>query len=230
MIIDYKKPYWIKYKWDVENGLESKLLKTDNSELQNFLFQKKFSFVCNFKIGEDFKRDKKAGIFGKAGQNFGLNYDSEIDSLVFEFRTNSESPEFHCLIFEDINFNVISNGVRMIIIKNNNTIKFYLNEKLIKYYRYEGEFINEYKDTPFFLGSLNPGADNPYDRCFSQVDISLFSMIKNEVNFNTLKSINKNSENVLCYYDFKILNLRNDVYDESNNFNFLELIPEEYIK
>ena len=230
MIIKYKEPYWLKYTWGVENAEESRLLKLDNSELQNFLFEDSFSIICDFKINKSHKKDRKAGIFGKAGQNFGLNFDSDIDSLVFEFRTNTELPEFHCLIFDEINSDMIDAGINMIITKNKNVLKFFLDGKLIKYYMYEDTFIDEYKDSPLFLGALNPGANNPYDRCFSEVDITLFSIIKKETNIKVLKSIKNTNKNVLCYYNFETLNLRKDVYDESNNFNFLELVPQEYIK
>lgn len=229
MIIEYKKPYWVKYLWGIETSVESYHLKTDNFELQNILFEDEFSFICNFRIDESFIKDTKAGIFGKPGQNFGLNFDSEIDSLVFEFRTNTESPEFHCLKFNQINSKMINDGVNLIITKRKNKFMFFLNHKLISYYTYDGDFIDEYRNSPFFLGALNPGAADPKDRCYSQVDIELFAIIKNESNLNILKSIDMKNKNVLCYYDFKKMNVRKDVYDESNNFNFIELVPKEFV-
>jgi hypothetical protein len=95
----------------------------------NVLFNKKYSFICYFKIGDSFIKDEKAGIFGKPGQNFGLNFDSTIDSLVFEFRTNNEAPQFHCIIFDTIKFVDIREGIKMIITKEKNTFKFFVDGK-----------------------------------------------------------------------------------------------------
>ncbi len=230
MIIEYKKPYWVKYKWDINKlGDETNIAKRDNIELQNILFRDKFSILCNFKIKKEFIKDTKAGIFGKSGQNFGLNFDSDIDSLVFEFRTKKDLVEFNCIIFDKINLDVIDNGINFVMTKIDNNIMIYLNDKLVKYIMCDSDFIDEYKNSPFFLGALNPGAVESKDRCFSQVDISLFSIIKNETNIKKLKTINKKDKNVLCYYDFETLNVRKDVFDESSNFNFCELVPKEYI-
>ncbi len=230
MVIEYKKPYWIKYKWDI-NKLDSEtdIAKRDNVDLQNILFKDKFSILCNFRIKKEFIKDTKAGIFGKSGQNFGLNFDSDIDSLVFEFRSKKDPVEFNCMIFEKINSDTIDNGINFIFTKINNIIMIYVNDKLVKYYECDADFIDEYKNSPFFLGALNPGAADPKDRCFSELEISLFAIIKSETNIKKLKTIDKKDKNVLCYYDFQTLNMRKDVFDESSNFNFCELVPTEYI-
>lgn len=230
MIIDYKKPYWLKFMCDIETIRELGDIRKENKELQNILFEEDYSIICNFRIGKEFLKDTKAGIFGKAGQNYGLNFDSDIDSLVFEFRTNNPSPKFNCLIFSKINSDIIDKGIKLVIIKTKKNLIFYLDGKLIKYYTYDDEFIEEYRDAPFFIGALNPGADDPKDRCYSQIDITLFAIVKKEININKLKKIDKKDKNVLCYYDFETINLRKDVYDESINFNLLELVPQEYIK
>ena len=221
MIFEYRKPYRTIKEWQVykrETGID------------NILFEEKFSIRCDFKIEKKFKRDIKGGIFGKAGQNFGLNFDKEIDSLVFEFRTNTESPEFHCVIFDQINSEVVSKGVNMTITKDKNTFKFYLKNKIIKVYRFKNDFIDEYWDTPFFFGALNPGATDRNDRCYCQVRINLFTIIKNEVDIKILNDIRPEDPNTMCYYDFMDYNIRRDIYDKSNNFNFIELVPKEFIK
>lgn len=230
MVIEYKKPYWVKYQWGInKSDSDTDIVKQDNTDLQNILYSDKFAIICNFKIKKEFIKDTKAGIFGKPGENFGLNFDSDIDSLVFEFRTKKDPVEFNCMIFEKINSDTIDNGINFIFTKIDNIIMIYVNDKLVKYYKCNADFIDEYKNSPFFLGALNPGAADPKDRCFSQVEISLFSIIKNEANIKKLKTINKEDKNVLCYYDFETLNVRKDVFDESSNFNFCELVPKEYI-
>jgi len=229
MTIQYKNPYWIKYKWDIETIQEGNIVKKDNFGLQNVLFKDMYSIICDFKIKEDYVKDEKAGIFGKAGQNFGLTFDSKIDSLVFEFRTNTKSPEFQCIIFDKIKFEDVKNGINLIIIKNKYSFTFYLNGQVILSYGFSGVLIDEYKDSPFFLGSLNPGAKDPKDRCYSQIDFNLFSIVENETDINVLKKINPKADNVLCYYDFKRINIIKNVYDESNNYNFIELVPKEFV-
>ena len=229
MTIEYKNPYWIKYEWDIGTIQDGSIVKKDNTELQNILFKDRYSIICDFKIKEDYIKDEKAGIFGKAGQNFGLTFDSKIDSLVFEFRTNTKSPEFHCLIFDKIKFEDVKRGINLIIIKNESSFSFYLNNHSILSYGFNGELIDEYRDTPFFLGSLNPGAKDPKDRCYSQIDLNLFSIVKNEIDINVIKTINPKNNNVLCYYDFKRINIIKNVCDESNNYNFIELVPKEFV-
>jgi len=229
MTIQYKNPYWIKYKWDIETIQEGNIVKKDNFGLQNVLFKDMYSIICDFKIKEDYVKDEKAGIFGKAGQNFGLTFDSKIDSLVFEFRTNTKSPVFQCIIFDKIKFEDVKNGINLIIIKNKYSFTFYLNGQVILSYGFSGVLIDEYKDSPFFLGSLNPGAKDPKDRCYSQIDFNLFSIVENETDINVLKKINPKADNVLCYYDFKRINIIKNVYDESNNYNFIELVPKEFV-
>jgi hypothetical protein len=117
----------------------------------------------------------------------------------------------------------------MIITKNKNIFNFFVDGKLIKKYKYDDELIDEYKNSPFFLGSLNPGATNPKDRCYTQINFTLFSIIKNETNIKKLLQISNKDKNVLCYYDFKEINLAKNVCDESNNYNFIELVPKEFV-
>jgi len=229
MTIEYKNPYWIKYEWDIGTIQDGSIVKKNNTELQNILFKDRYSIMCDFKIKEDYIKDEKAGVFGKAGQNFGLTFDSKIDSLVFEFRTNTESPIFHCIIFDDIKLKNVKEGINFIITKYKHLFSFYMDGLLIKNYEYIGELIDEYKDSPFFLGALNPGANDLKDKCYSQIDFNRFSIIENEINVEILQTINPKDNNVLCYYDFKRINIIKNVCDESNNYNFIELVPKEFV-
>jgi len=229
MTIEYKNPYWIKYEWDIKTIQEGEIVKKDNFELQNILFKDNYSIICDFKIKEDYIKDEKAGIFGKAGQNFGLTFDSKIDSLVFEFRTDTKSPTFHCIIFDKIKFEDVKKGIKFIITKNKNSFGFYLNGRAVSTYGFNGILIDEYKNSPFFLGALNPGAKDPKDRCYSQIDFDLFSIIENETTVSRLKKISPKDDNVICYYDFKRINIIKNICDESKNYNFLELVPKEFV-
>lgn len=246
MIIEYKKPYWIKYKWEMDkfdnNEFVTPFNKTDSSEVTNFIYKDKFSIICDFSIKHEFNKDVKAGVFGKAGQNFGLNFDYSIDSLVFEFRTINDEREikFHCIIMDKINSDMVDNGVVISVIKNNNTFMFYCDSDIITTYEYNGDpFIEEYKDSPLYVGCLNPGAADKKDRCHSDIEIRHLSIIQNNDSIDFAKSlidteyhdmpIKKHYDDILCIYDFKLLNNYKNVFDNSKYSHFLELVPKEFV-
>lgn len=248
MIIEYKKPYWAKYKWELDTIDEKQLVfmtpfnKIDSNEVCNFIYEDDFSILCDFNIKNDAEKDTKAGVYGKAGQNFGLNFDYSINSLVFEFRTIGDNREitFHCIIMNEINSEMIENGVSILVIKNNNKVMIYNNSNIIKTYEYNGNsLIEEYKDSPLYVGCLNPGAKDKKDRCYSEINITHLSIIKNNQLHTVAKSL-KNSNysdlplkdyynNIVCCYDFKLINNYGNVYDNSKHSHFLELVPKEFI-
>ena len=54
MIINYKKPYWLKYKWELNDTNQDQFVtpfnKTISNDLCNLQFEDKFSVLCKFKI------------------------------------------------------------------------------------------------------------------------------------------------------------------------------------
>lgn len=66
MKINYKKPYWIKFMWDLsshhENQYVTEFNKLDNKEIKEFIYNDDYIITCDFKIGSDYKRDE-IGIF-----------------------------------------------------------------------------------------------------------------------------------------------------------------------
>lgn len=248
MIIEYKKPYWAKYKWELDKLDEKQLVfmtlfnKIDSNELCNFIYEDDFLIMCKFRIEEGFQKDIKAGIYGKSGQNFGLNFDYSIDSLVFEFRTinNENKINFHCLIINEVNSKLINRGVNILVVKNKGEITIYCDYKIVFKYTYNGDsFIEEYRDAPIYLGCLNPGAKDEKDRCYSEINIEHFSIIrKNHSIEDMLKLVNiefydlpiKSYYNdILCLYDFKMINNDGIIFDNSKYSHFLELVPKEFI-
>ncbi len=253
MKIDYKQPYWIKYKWEMKEFDDSQLVfvknpfvtpynKSDANEVSNFLYNEYFSIACKFKIDNDFTKDVKAGVYGKSGQNFGLNFDYSIDSLVFEFRTVSKENEidFHCIIIDEVDSKSINDGVTILVIKNKNEIVIYQNSTIVSKYEYNGDpFIEDYRNTPIYIGCLNPGAKDKKDRCHSEIDIEHFSIISNnnsieealsliDSDFHTLP-MKSYYRDILCLYDFELINNYGNIFDNSKYSNFLELVPKEYV-
>jgi hypothetical protein len=246
--IEYKKPYWAKYKWELDELDKSQLVfitpfnKVNSNELCNFIYEEDFLIMCKFKIEDGFKKDTKAGIYGKSGQNFGLNFDYSIDSLVFEFRTaNSKNDiEFHCIIIDKVNSKLINDGVNILVVKNKGKITIYCNSDIVSKYEYSGDlFIKEYTNSPIYLGCLNPGAKDKKDRCYSEINIEHFSItIKNNSIENILKLVNNEFydlpmksyyDDILCLYDFKMTNNDGIIFDNSKYSHFLELVPKEFI-
>jgi hypothetical protein len=248
MKIEYKQPYWIKYKWELKDH-DSQLVfvtpynKSDATEVSNFIYNDCFSIMCKFKIENDFTKDVKAGIYGKSGQNFGLNFDYSIDSLVFEFRTIDIKNEikFHCIIIDEVNSKLINDGVNIIIIKDKNQIIIYCDSKIVSKYEYSGDsLIEDYRDSPFYLGCLNPGAKDKKDRCYSEINVDHFSIIINNNSVEIASSLLISSEfhtlpmkpyykDIICLYDFELINNYGNIFDNSKYSNFLELIPKQYV-
>jgi hypothetical protein len=246
--IEYKKPYWAKYKWELDELDEKQLVyitpfkKVDSNELCNFVYEEDFLIMCKFKIEHGFKKDTKAGIYGKSGQNFGLNFDYSIDSLVFEFRTTNSNNDikFHCIIIDKVNGKLINEGVNILVVKNKGKITIYCNSIIVAKYEYNGdEFIKEYKDSPIYLGCLNPGAKDVKDRCYSEVNVDHFSIIrKNHSIPNILTLIDSEFYNlplelyyndILCLYDFKMINNDGIIFDNSKYSHFLVPVPKEFV-
>ena len=246
MIINYKKPYWLKYKWELNDTNQDQFVtpfnKTISNDLCNLQFEDKFSVLCKFKIDNKSNKDVKAGIFGKSGQNFGLNFDYSIDSLVFEFRTLNKNKEidFHCVIIDEVNSNMINDGVTICVIKNHGEFIFYCDSKVVKEYTFvDDPLIEDYRDAPFYLGCLNPGARDAKDRCYSEIDIQHLSIIKNNNSFDIAMEVIENQyytlptksyyKNILGIYDFDMVNNYNIIYDNSKYSHFIELVPEEFV-
>jgi hypothetical protein len=246
MKIDYKKPYWLKYSWDLETHNEHQFVtpfnKKDSELAVNFLYDEKYTILCSFKILETNNKDIKAGIFGKAGQNFGLNFDYSINSLVFEFRTIDDKDEikFHCVIIDKVNSKMVNDGVTILIIKQTNELIFYCDNVIVANYTYDcSNLIEDYRNAPLYIGCLNPGAFDLKDKCFSEIEIKHLSIIKDNDSFdNAISLLNidyhelptKSYYNdIIGLYDFDLINNYGIIFDNSKYSHFLELVPKEFL-
>jgi hypothetical protein len=245
MKIKYKEPYWCNYNWEMKSNHKNQYVtefnKTENSDFKIFQHSNSFIITCDFKIEEDYITDKISMVYGKPGKNFGLSYNTETEMLAFEFwNIVSGEENFYNIPFHDITIEDIRNGVVITIIKDGNTIKIYNNFQLCATEAFAGEWIEDYKLDPLYIGCSNPGTHMENHRYHGEIDIKYFSIVINENKiqvakelFNTYyKDLVKKEyyENILCIYDFETINNKGIIYDESKHSNFLEKIPKEFVK
>jgi hypothetical protein len=96
MKIEYQKPWFLKPK-----------LTEDQT---NILTRGSYSVNITFKVDKLYNKDNKIGIFGIPGKNFGISYDYEVDSFVFEYWTKDEDTEgkFKYHLYDCINEKIMS--------------------------------------------------------------------------------------------------------------------------
>jgi hypothetical protein len=244
MKIQYKKPYWIKFEWDIKEHPDDQYVtefnKHTNNEFTNLLYNKKFVISSKFKIEKSFKKDEISMVYGKPGKPIGLSYNTSYQSVAFEYWvTTNGVDEFRYLHIKDVNSDDIENGVTITIIRDNDVLIAYKNFVETNRMDMGGEFVEDYKTPELFLGCSSPQSYEKKHRYYCEVDYELFSIIKNisdieEVKFihnsKNEKLINKEYyNNILCLYDFKTINNIEIVYDESSNTNFLEKVPSEFV-
>lgn len=245
MKINYKEPYWVKFKWDLSthnyNQYVTEFNKSENEELNNFLYKEQFIITCEFKIEDDYKRDDICMIFGKPGKNLGLSYNNETKSLSFEFWVNEENESlFKMVKFNGITEYDVENGVLISIVKKGNKFILYKNFTKDNEIEFEGELVEDYLNNDFYIGCSSPECDSEKQRYYCEVDIEHFSIIVNQSNIERVKQLYETEpeyilvkpyyEDILCLYNFKTINNLGIVYDESKNSNFLEKVPKKYIK
>ncbi len=246
MKINYKEPYWIKFEWDLsshhENQYVTEFNKSNNLILDEFLFKKHFIISCKFKIEKDFKRDEICMLYGKPGKNIGLSFNSTTKTTAFEFWTYTGEPEdtFNMCVYKDVTEKEIEEGVTLSVVRNENEIILYKNFIEDNRITFEGDFIEDYKISGFFVGCSSPECEGEKQRYYCEVDMEHLSIIINTSNIESVYELynldvseihkTKNYNDIICYYDFKNINNLGIVYDESKNTNFLEKVPKEFIK
>jgi hypothetical protein len=244
MKIQYKKPYWIKFEWDIKEHPDDQYVtefnKHTNNEFTNLLYNKKFVISSKFKIEKSFKKDEISMVYGKPGKPIGLSYNTSSQSVAFEYWvTTNGVDEFRYLHIKDVNSDDIENGVTITIIRDNDVLIAYKNFVETNRMDMGGEFVEDYKTPELFLGCSSPQSYEKKHRYYCEVDYELFSIIKNISDIEEVKFIHnsKNEKlinkeyyyNILCLYDFKTINNIEIVYDESSNTNFLEKVPSEFV-
>jgi hypothetical protein len=216
MKIEYMKPWCIKPKLN-EN---------------NLLADKSFTLTISFSVSEDFKKDRKYGFLGIPGKNFGIGFDTEVDKFVFEYWTqlNENETEFHCHKDFSITNEDIQNGIIITIVYDSKKMKFklYRDFELLDIIDLKHDLIHNYFVEPIFIGSHNPTVITKEHRCFTEMDITHFSIFDGTISMSSLVKFYNGNEigdtinKLLCNINFKENNLK-ILTDLSNNNNHLEL-------
>jgi len=245
MIINYKEPYWMKFRWDMSSHHEHQYVtefnKFNNDILNEFFFEKNFIITCEFKIGKNYKRDEICMLYGKPGKNIGLSYNTQTKTTAFEFWTTSEPDDmFNMCVYKDVTEEEIEEGVILSIVRKENEIILYKNFIEDNRMTFDDEFIEDYKIPGLFIGCSSPECEFEKQRYYCEVDMKHLSIIINTSNINDIRELynvemnkiltRKRYEDILCLYDFKSVNNLGIIYDESKNTNFLEKVPKEFVK
>lgn len=244
MKIRYKQPYWIKFEWDISEQPDDQYVtefnKSHNEEFVKFLHNSSFVISSTFRIENSFLTDDVSMVYGKPGKPIGLSYNRLTQTAAFEFWvTNEGVDEFKYLHMKDVSADDIENGVTITIIRDGDILIAYKNFEEINRIELQGEFVDDYKIPELFLGCASPQSKEKKHRYHGEVDYNFFSMVKNESEIEKVREIHslKNEQlitknyysNILCLYDFEIINNIGIVYDNSKYTNFLEKVPSEFI-
>jgi len=243
----YKEPYWVKFEWDITEHHDNQYVtlfdKSENEVFYDFLHKENYIITVNFKLKEQYVKDDISMIFGKPGKNMGLSYNQNTNELSFEFWTSkeNESEDTFCMVpFKTVNQREIEKGITVSIVRKNNKFTTYKNFKEDSSLEFEGNLIDDYKESSFFVGCSNPDIDSEKHRYYCEMDINHLSYLSKNSDINIAKEIYesetsqlptiKQYKDILFYYNFEFINNLGIVYDESSYNNFLERVPQEYIK
>lgn len=246
MRIKYKEPYWVKFKWEIDEHHDNQYVtdfdKTENIDLKNFLLKENYAITVSFKIKPNYKKDEISMVFGKPGKNLGLSYNESSKTIAFEFWTDEgENDKFYFLPLLDTTLKEVSEGIIITIVRKHNEIILYKNFVENNKISFGGNLIYDYCTNSLFIGCSSPECDSDRHRYFGEIDIDLFSIILNKTDIEIIKDYLKEDEihvlpfkkcyeDILCYYNFEFKNNLGIIYDESKYNNFLEQVPSEYIK
>lgn len=227
----------MKFRWEIDKHPDDQYVTEYNKRLNetfdNFFYEDEFSIHIDFKIEEDFLLDEHFMLFGKPSKNIGLVYNRNDNHLFFTYRIENQNNQ--SITIPNVIIDELKNGISITIIRKKNKFIIYKNLEEVESQEFEGNLCKEYRDTALYLGcSSNSVENSPENKWYGEMDVKLFfilenisgiDVVKNFVNINPEKfPTYKNYKNLLCYYDFQILNNLGIIYDESSNKNFLEKI------
>lgn len=180
----------------------------DSNKINPFLSDSSY-LTIEFKV-ENFYDNEKLGFLGMPGKNFGISYDFEVETFVFEFWTKGLNgrDNFHCYKDFHINRIDVENGLVLTIHydKEKNILELYHDFNIFFDVELDGPLIEDYYTQPLYFGCHNPDADNHKHKCFTELDLKHFSIFNGEVNIEDVEKFynSKNlNDNLLCYFDLK---------------------------
>ena len=165
MKINYKEPYWVKFKWEMESHHDNQYVtefnKVENEICKTFQNLDEYTITIDFSVPEDYKTDEFSMIFGKPGKNMGLTYKKNEGTLAFEFWTKAKEDEtddkFHYCSFQMLEPKEVEQGVIISIIREKNKFNLYKNFVLSNSISFDSELIDDYNESGLFIGCSNPG-------------------------------------------------------------------------
>jgi hypothetical protein len=226
MKIEYMKPWCIKPKLNQNNLLSGK----------------SFTLTISFKVGKDYKKDRKYGFLGIPGKNFGISFDNEVDKFVLEYWTiiNETENQFNCHKNYNITSEDIQNGLTITIIYDLKKLKLelYNNFKLLDSIKLNGKLVNDYFNEPIFLGCHNPVAVEISHKCFSEMDVDHLSIFEEVISIKDLIKFHKGedttikNQKLICDINFEETDgkILNDVSNQSNNIEPFDIDKESWFQ
>lgn len=227
----------MKFKWQIDKHPDDQYVTEYNKRLNetfdNFFYEDEFSIHIDFRIEEDFLLDEHFMLFGKPSKNIGLVYNRNNNHLFFMYRTENQNNQ--SITVPDIQIDELQKGISVTIIRKKNKFIIYKNFEEVGYQEFEGNLCKEYRDTALYLGCSSNSAENsPENKWYGEMDVELFFILENISEIDVVEKFvrlspdkfptYKDYKNLLCYYDFQIINNLGIIYDESSNKNFLEKI------
>jgi len=214
MLVEYKKP------WLLE------LSKENNLEYKNPILTDSSTTTIEFKVENLYESDK-IGFLGMPGKNFGISYDYDVDTFVFEYWTKGKDGKdnFHCFKDFHINQNDIENGLIITIQYDKEKMNFTLYHNFIPFFDIDLDepLIEDYCKEALYFGAHNPDTEQIRHRCFTEMEITHFSIFDGVTDIETVEKFYSNKKNrdesLICYFDFKEKYL---VYNKNYSYNLIQ--------
>lgn len=247
MKINYKEPYWIKYEWDLSDHKDDQYVtefnKTESERVYNLFHQSNYSITTQFKLNNDLGSDKIFCIYGKPGKNFGLTYNTEVDTLAFEFWTEGQTKiagdEFNYMPFKGLHYDEMKDGVIITIIRNDDEFNIYKNFELYDSLDFAKNLIDDYRGEGLLIGAANVGTLVEEHRYYGGFEIDKMQFIEGNTDIETSKKVFETKvediitldeyNDIVFSYDFNIENNQGIIYDNSKNNYFVEKIPQNFL-
>jgi organic radical activating enzyme len=215
MLVEYKKP------WLLE------LLRDDKPEYKNPMVSESTTITIEFKVEKLHEDSDKIGFIGMPGKNFGISYDYEVDTFVFEYWTQGKDgkDKFYCHKDFHINQNDIENGMIITIQYDKEKMNFTLFHNFIPFFDVDLEYplIDDYTNQALFFGAHNPDTEQVRHRCFTEMEMMHFSIFNGVEDIDVVEKFYSNKKNrtdsLICYFDFKEKYL---VYNKNYSYNLIQ--------
>jgi len=219
MKIEYQKPWFLKPKL--------------TEEQTNILTRGSYSINITFKIDKSYNKDNKVGIFGIPGKNFGISYDYEVDSFVFEYWTKDVDTEgkFKYHLYDCINEKTLSKGLTFTLTYDGTTYSLFKDFKLFDTIEDSSPLIDDYVNEPIYIGCHNMDSMNIKHRCITEMDVYHFSVFEKALPIRKLESLVTNEtpisgtfdyDDLYCFYNLNSSGEDFLIFDEVKPLTFLK--------